>query len=63
VVYVPLQKGGDRLAAATRGLSDIEGNQLKIVIPSWLAEDLAIKVGSIVAIDNPKGQFNIRTVR
>jgi len=38
VVYIPLNAGGRQLAEVTRGLSDIEGKRLKIVIPGWLAE-------------------------
>ena len=30
VVYVPLNQGGDRLMHLTRGLSDTEGDRLKI---------------------------------
>jgi antitoxin component of MazEF toxin-antitoxin module len=41
-------------------LSQVEGELLIVVIPSWLAEKLGISDGSVVTIDNTNGKFNIR---
>ena len=62
VVYVPLREGGELLSRVTRGLSDPEGANLKIVIPTWLAEELSLAAGCDVSLSNRDGQFNIQRV-
>jgi hypothetical protein len=59
VCFVPLSAGGADLRHCSRGLSDIEGDLLKIVIPTWLAETLAISVGMRLTIDNAEGRLNM----
>jgi hypothetical protein len=60
VLFVPLIAGGADLRSAARGISDIDGDLLKVVFPTWLAEDLKLKVGSRLVLDNGEGQLNIR---
>lgn len=62
VIYVPLDRGGRQLASITRGLSDTEGAQLKIVIPEWLANEVGIQEGTDVSIDSRDGQFSLTRI-
>ena len=59
VLLIPLDAGGDILAAAARGIAAIDGAFLKIIIPRWLAEKLRISAGSVVNVNNKGGKFNI----
>ncbi len=58
-LLIPLAYGGDKLAECARGIGTIEGDILKVLIPLWLAEKLGITAGSIVAVNNAGGKFNI----
>jgi len=59
VLLIPLRAGGDILAGAARGIAVIEGEFLKVTIPSWLATKLGIAADSIVNVTNADGKFNI----
>jgi hypothetical protein len=61
-LIIPLAAGGDRLIKCSRGISDVQGEYLKIVIQEWLAGLLRIEEGDLVVIDNEGGKFNIRPV-
>ena len=63
VLIVPLEAGGAALAKSARGIGKVEGDELVVTIPEWLAERLGINGGSRVAIDNRDGKFNITVVR
>lgn len=58
-VLIPLEAGGDVLASFAKGIGEIDGNFLKVVIQPWLAEKLRIGAGSLVIIDNVNGKFTI----
>jgi hypothetical protein len=62
VLLIPLEAGGDQFVESTRGISEIEGEYLKIVIEDWLADLLRVREGSIVAVRHKDGKFNIRAV-
>lgn len=62
VLRIPLDAGGNQLVRCTRGISEIDGECLKIVIEEWLAGTLRIEEGDLVTIDNADGKFNIRPV-
>jgi len=57
---IPLSAGGSELIASSRGISEIDGDFLKIVIRPWLAKKLGLAEGSLVHVDNIDGKFNIR---
>ena len=59
VLRIPLEAGGSEFIDCSRGISEVEGNNLKIVIPEWLAGMLRIDEGSVVSVDNANGKFNI----
>ena len=59
-LLIPLAVGGDELAKCARGIGEVEGEFLKIVILPWLAEKLGVAEGSMVHVDNDDGKFNIR---
>jgi hypothetical protein len=61
-LVIPLIAGGDRFIECSRGISQIQGEYLKIVIPEWLAGMLRIEEGHSVSIDNKDGKFNIHPV-
>jgi hypothetical protein len=60
VLRIPLSAGGDQFIDCSKGISEVEGEYLKVTIPEWLAGMLRIDEGSIVSIDNENGKCNIR---
>lgn len=59
VLRIPLDVGGDDLVAAASGIGHVDGADLVVVIPDWLAAKLGIGEGSLVVVDNRVGKFNI----
>jgi antitoxin component of MazEF toxin-antitoxin module len=43
----------------SRGISELQEEFLKIVIPEWLAGMLRIEEGDLVCVDNNDGKFHI----
>ena len=62
VLRIPLEHGGRELIECSRGISEIEGEFLRITIPEWLAGMLRIDAGSRVCVDNRNGKCNIQAV-
>ena len=58
-IVIPLDAGGADLAPFAKGIGEIEGEFLKVVIQPWLAEKLRIGAGSLVIVDNVNGKFTI----
>ena len=58
-LQIPFAAGGDRLAPLARGIGEVVGEELVIVIQPWLAENLRIGAGSLVHVDNCNGKFTI----
>ncbi len=58
-ILIPLEAGGAALAPLARGIGEIDGEFLKVVIQPWLAEKLRIGAGSLVIVDNANGKFTI----
>jgi len=61
-LLIPMAYGGAQLVECARGIGVVEGDLLKVVIPPWLAEKLGIAAGSVVAVHNAGGKFNIQRV-
>lgn len=59
MLLIPLSEGGEELKECSEGISEVEGNCLKIVIPEWLAGVLRVEEGDLVNINNLNGKFNI----
>jgi hypothetical protein len=51
--------GGDQFIECSRGISEIQGEYLKVTIPEWLSGMLRIEEGSLVSVNNANGKFNI----
>jgi hypothetical protein len=47
ILRIPLEAGGSELLECSRGISEVEGDYLKILIPEWLAGVLRIDEGSL----------------
>jgi hypothetical protein len=60
MLRIPLDAGGKELVACSRGIGVVGGEFLSIHIMDWLAQKLCITEGSVVAVDNADGKFNIR---
>jgi len=58
-ILIPLEAGGAALAPLAKGIGDIDGEFLKVIIQPWLAEKLRIDAGSLVIVDNANGKFTI----
>ena len=59
VLMIPLWAGGDELQECSRGISEVKGEFLKIVIPEWLAGMLRIEEGDLVCVEDADGKFHI----
>jgi hypothetical protein len=59
VIRIPLSAGGDKLINCAGKIGRVEGNNLVVIIPFWLAEKLRISVGSMVFVDNKDNKFTI----
>jgi hypothetical protein len=59
MLLIPLVEGGLELAECCRGISEVQGEFLKIVIPEWLAGMLRIEEGDLVRVHNTGGKFHI----
>jgi hypothetical protein len=58
-IMIPLEAGGDQFIECSRGISEIQGEYLRITIPEWLSGMLRIDEGSLVSVNNANGKFNI----
>jgi len=58
-LQIPLAAGGDKLATLARGIGEVVGENLVVVIQPWLAEKLRIGAGSLVHVDNHNGKFTV----
>lgn len=59
VLLIPLDAGGEELIECSRGIAEIDGEDLKVTISDCLAEKIGIHEGSVVRVDNRNGKFNI----
>jgi hypothetical protein len=57
-----LSAGGDQLIECSKGIAEVCGEYLKVIIPEWLAGTLRIEERSLIRIDNKDGKFNISPV-
>jgi hypothetical protein len=62
VLFIPLSAGGDQFIECSKGISEVQGEYLKIIIQEWLAGMLRIEEGSIVSVNNENGKLNIYPV-
>ena len=63
VLMIPLAAGGSELVDCSRGISEVEGEYLKVVIPEPIASLLRIEDGDLVWIHNQDGKFNIQAAK
>jgi hypothetical protein len=59
MLLIPLEAGGLELIDCFRGISELQGEFLKIVIPEWLAGMLRIEESDMVCVCNIDGKFHI----
>ncbi len=62
MLLIPLGCGGAQLVECSRGISEVQGEFLKIAIPEWLAGMLRIEEGDLVCVHNADGNFHIQTI-
>ena len=60
MLLIPLNDGRSQLLDFSRGIFEVQGEFLKIVIPEWLAGMLRIEEGDLVCVSNTDGQFHIQ---
>ena len=60
MLLIPLTDGGSQLLDCSRGISEVQGEFLKIIIPEWLAGMLRIEEGDLVCVSNTDGQLHIQ---
>jgi hypothetical protein len=61
-LLIPLESGGDQFIECSRGVAEVQGEYLKVIIPVWLAGMLRIEEGDLVSVSNANGKFNIQPV-
>ena len=59
MLLIPLADGGSEMVESSRGISEVQGEFLKIVIPEWLAGVLRIEEGDLVCVQSD-GKLHIR---
>jgi hypothetical protein len=59
MLLIPLVAGGSESIDCSRGISEVQGEFLKIVIPEWLAGMLRIEEGDLICVSNTDGKFHI----
>jgi hypothetical protein len=59
VMRIPLDAGGEQLQLAARGICEIDGDDLVVTIPHWLAQKIDVREGTEVYVDDRGGKFNI----
>jgi hypothetical protein len=52
LLLIPLTNGSTDLAKRCRGISEVSGEFLKIVIPDWLAGILEIEEGDLLRVES-----------
>ena len=58
-LVIPLNVAGTDLIECPRGISEVNGDFLKIAIPQWLAGLLRIDEGDLVRVSNADGELHI----
>jgi len=56
---IPLGADGDRLIPLARGIGEVIGEHLIVVLKPGIAEVLSLKVGSRVIVNNKNGEFTL----
>ena len=62
VLRIPLDAGGSRLHAVARTISFVENDNLVVLLPAWLAEQMQLNEGSAVHVDDRWGKLNVARV-
>ena len=60
MLLIPLEDGGAAMVECSRGISEVQGEFLKIAIPEWLAGVLRIEEGDLVRVQKSDGKLNIQ---
>jgi hypothetical protein len=60
MLLIPLEPGGAELVEFSRGISEVQGEFLKVIIPEWLADVLRIEEGDLVRVQKSNGKLNIQ---
>lgn len=58
MLLIPLEDVATEVTERSRGISEVQGDFLKIVIPEWLAGMLEIEEGDLIRVDSD-GMLNI----
>ncbi len=61
VLRIPLDAGGEQLWLVGEAISEIDGDDLVILIPDRVAEMMHVGEGTEVYVDNRDGKLNITT--
>jgi hypothetical protein len=62
VLRIPLDAGGEQLRLVCAAISEIDGDDLVISIPDWLASKIEVAEGTEVHVDDRGGKLNIAKV-
>jgi hypothetical protein len=59
VLRIPLDAGGDELHLVCEQISHIDGDDLVVSIPDWLAKETNLAEDTLVIVDSRDGKLNI----
>jgi hypothetical protein len=62
VLRIPLADGGGAFVEATRGFATVDAEALTVEIPESFAEQLGLRDGTVVLVENRNGEFSIGPV-
>ena len=62
ILRIPLEAGGDKLQLVAQANAFVEGPDLIVMLPEWLAQRMQLGEGTEVYLDDRWGKLNIARV-
>jgi hypothetical protein len=63
MLLIPLSDGGAEFVKCARGIGEVQGECLKVVIPEWIACMLRVEEGDRVVVSSTGGKFGIQAAQ
>lgn len=63
MLLIPLTDGGAAFVKRARGIGEVQGEYLKVVIPEWIARMLRVEEGDRVTVSTAGGEFGYQAAQ